>query len=396
MATAGVDVGSTQTKAVVIDEEPRIVGRALIDDRRQRHGAPPRRRSAWRSQDAGDERGRGRVRRRHRLRPLQGDVRQHAGHRDQLPRPRRGAPVPGNTHACSTWAARTPRRSGSATHGRDPRLLHERQVRGRHRPLPRRRLAGARDPARRARAARAARRAPGARSAPPARCSPSPRSSAGSARARRSRTSCSACTSRSPRAHRAPAARRHRAARSPSPAASRATSAMVELLEELPATPINVSEESHYMGALGAALFALDRILAETSATASGGIDAMTLTAGIDVGSTYTKAVVADEEGAVAARDLEPDRVQPRRAAEAALEQRARGRRGRARRHQLRGGDRLRPPHGPVPRPRVTDLTATPAATTTSSPRTRTVLDVGGQTMKASRLDETGRVKASA
>ena len=33
--------------------------------------------------------GRSRVRRRHRLRPLQGDVRQHASHRDQLPRPRR-------------------------------------------------------------------------------------------------------------------------------------------------------------------------------------------------------------------------------------------------------------------------------------------------------------------
>ena len=33
---AGVDVGSTQTKAVVIDEERRIVGRALIDTGAQR------------------------------------------------------------------------------------------------------------------------------------------------------------------------------------------------------------------------------------------------------------------------------------------------------------------------------------------------------------------------
>ena len=28
---AGVDVGSTQTKAVIVDEELRVVGRALID-----------------------------------------------------------------------------------------------------------------------------------------------------------------------------------------------------------------------------------------------------------------------------------------------------------------------------------------------------------------------------
>ena len=73
---AGVDVGSTQTKAVVIDEERRIVGRALIDDRRQRGDAPPRRRSRRRSTTAVVARGGSRVRRRHRLRPLQGDLRQ--------------------------------------------------------------------------------------------------------------------------------------------------------------------------------------------------------------------------------------------------------------------------------------------------------------------------------
>jgi predicted CoA-substrate-specific enzyme activase len=48
--------------------------------------------------------------------------------------------------------------------------------------------------------------------------------------------------------------------------------AMVKLLEEMTETPINVSEESHYCGAIGAAIYALDRALAETSATASGGI----------------------------------------------------------------------------------------------------------------------------
>src|SRR5574342_654617 len=37
---------------------------------------------------------------------------------------------------------------------------------------------------------------------------------------------------------------------------------MVAALNELLGFPVNVSEESHYMGALGAALFAMDRILA--------------------------------------------------------------------------------------------------------------------------------------
>ena len=48
--------------------------------------------------------------------------------------------------------------------------------------------------------------------------------------------------------------------------------AMVKLLEDLTQTPINVSEESHYCGAIGAALYALDRALAETSADAFGGV----------------------------------------------------------------------------------------------------------------------------
>jgi len=48
--------------------------------------------------------------------------------------------------------------------------------------------------------------------------------------------------------------------------------AMVQLLEEMTETPINVSEESHYCGAIGAALYALDRALAETAAAAPGGL----------------------------------------------------------------------------------------------------------------------------
>jgi (R)-2-hydroxyacyl-CoA dehydratese activating ATPase len=48
--------------------------------------------------------------------------------------------------------------------------------------------------------------------------------------------------------------------------------AMVKLLEELVETPINVSEESHYCGAIGAALFGLDRALANAADHATGGV----------------------------------------------------------------------------------------------------------------------------
>ncbi|HET8679256.1 MAG TPA: acyl-CoA dehydratase activase [bacterium] len=47
--------------------------------------------------------------------------------------------------------------------------------------------------------------------------------------------------------------------------------AMVKLLEELTGYPINVSEESHYCGAIGAALFALDRVSAGAGVGAAGG-----------------------------------------------------------------------------------------------------------------------------
>lgn len=46
--------------------------------------------------------------------------------------------------------------------------------------------------------------------------------------------------------------------------------AMVAVMEEQIEAPINVSEESHYMGALGAALFALDRARADGAAVGAG------------------------------------------------------------------------------------------------------------------------------
>jgi predicted CoA-substrate-specific enzyme activase len=48
--------------------------------------------------------------------------------------------------------------------------------------------------------------------------------------------------------------------------------AMVKMLEELVESPINVSEESHYCGAIGAALFGLDRALANAADHTTGGV----------------------------------------------------------------------------------------------------------------------------
>jgi predicted CoA-substrate-specific enzyme activase len=48
--------------------------------------------------------------------------------------------------------------------------------------------------------------------------------------------------------------------------------AMVKLLEELVEGSINVSEESHYCGAIGAALYGLDRALADAADHATGGV----------------------------------------------------------------------------------------------------------------------------
>ena len=70
---------------------------------------------------------------------------------------------------------------------------------------------------------------------------------------------------------------------------------MIEALQKGLGTKLNVSDDSHFMGALGAALFALDHVLA-------GRLPAchweaiMIYTAGIDVGSTYTKVVIVNEE----------------------------------------------------------------------------------------------------
>ncbi|MDE3155581.1 MAG: 2-hydroxyglutaryl-CoA dehydratase [Acidobacteriota bacterium] len=120
----------------------------------------------------------------------------------------------------------------------------------------------------------------------------------------------------------------------------------------------------------------------------------MTYTAGIDVGSTYTKAVILGGDRRIAGRALEPTGFKLAEVAErvfaTALEAAGLTRADVGYiiatgfgRHQAALSDT-----------QVTDLTASARGTTFLFPGTRTILDVGGQTMKASRIDEAAFVRS--
>jgi len=120
----------------------------------------------------------------------------------------------------------------------------------------------------------------------------------------------------------------------------------------------------------------------------------MRVTAGIDIGSTYTKAVVVDERCEILGRALEPTGFLLADAAERAYRQALTAARLEPSavgyvvatgfgRHQVQFVDL-----------KVTDLTAAARGATVLFPGTRTILDVGGQTMKASRIDEHTHVKS--
>ena len=120
----------------------------------------------------------------------------------------------------------------------------------------------------------------------------------------------------------------------------------------------------------------------------------MIFTAGIDVGSTYTKAVVLNDENQIIGRAMEPTGFKLAEVAERALA-RAVAESGLVAadvrytvatgfgRHQASVSD-----------VQVTDLTAAARGATYLFPGTRTILDVGGQTMKASRLGAGAKVKS--
>jgi (R)-2-hydroxyacyl-CoA dehydratese activating ATPase len=120
----------------------------------------------------------------------------------------------------------------------------------------------------------------------------------------------------------------------------------------------------------------------------------MRYTLGIDVGSTYTKAVLLDEDGTLAATGIRPTGFRLEEASveamNAALTEAGAGRddvtyvasTGYGR-NQISFRDL-----------QVTDLTAQSWGTRYFFPGTLTVLDVGGQTMKALRLDDRGKVRS--
>jgi predicted CoA-substrate-specific enzyme activase len=120
----------------------------------------------------------------------------------------------------------------------------------------------------------------------------------------------------------------------------------------------------------------------------------MTITGGIDVGSTYTKAVVLGEGDRPLGRGIVRTGFKladaARRAYGMALAVAGIGERDVA--YVISTGyGRFQVDFRDL---HVTDLTAAARGALFSFPGTRTVLDVGGQTMKASRLDGRARVKA--
>jgi predicted CoA-substrate-specific enzyme activase len=120
----------------------------------------------------------------------------------------------------------------------------------------------------------------------------------------------------------------------------------------------------------------------------------MTLTTGIDVGSTYTKAIILDENGLILGRALNNTGFKlaevSHQVYRSALDNAGVGESDISYvvatgfgRHMV-----------PFSDAQVTDLTASARGATFFFPKTRTILDVGGQTMKATRIDDSARVKS--
>jgi (R)-2-hydroxyacyl-CoA dehydratese activating ATPase len=119
----------------------------------------------------------------------------------------------------------------------------------------------------------------------------------------------------------------------------------------------------------------------------------MIYTIGLDIGSTYTKGVILDSDERIVARYMKSSGAQLQEVAAEVKRETARlagigegdiaycittgyGR------HQFSDRDL-----------QVTDLTAAARGATSLYPGTRTILDIGGQTMKASRIDAAKKVR---
>ncbi len=120
----------------------------------------------------------------------------------------------------------------------------------------------------------------------------------------------------------------------------------------------------------------------------------MTYTGGVDVGSTYTKAVVLSAENEIVGQAMEPTGFKLAEVAERTF--------AKAVAESGLGADDVRyivatgfgRHQTGISDVQVTDLTAAARGATYLFPETRTILDVGGQTMKASRLADGAKVKS--
>ncbi len=118
----------------------------------------------------------------------------------------------------------------------------------------------------------------------------------------------------------------------------------------------------------------------------------MNLTGGIDVGSTYTKAALLGADGALVATAMQPTGFKLEEVAGetwAAVLRHAGATRDDVDILVSTGAGRYQVPFRDL---QATDLTAQGRGAHYFFPGTHTILDVGGQTMKASRIDGRGRV----
>lgn len=120
----------------------------------------------------------------------------------------------------------------------------------------------------------------------------------------------------------------------------------------------------------------------------------MSYVIGVDVGSTYTKAIILSPDKEVVGKAMVRTRFKLDKASEKVYDQilqesgLSRDEIGYA---ISTGYGRHMVPYRDMT---VTDLTATARGSNYFFPKTRTVLDIGGQTMKASRLDDKVKVKS--
>ena len=115
----------------------------------------------------------------------------------------------------------------------------------------------------------------------------------------------------------------------------------------------------------------------------------MSYTAGLDVGSTYTKAVILDDRDQIAGRSMINTGFKLDQAAQRAFDQamKAAGLTGDQVGYVVGTGyGRYQVPFRDA---NATDLTSAAHGSRFFFPGTHTVLDIGGQTMKASRLGDT-------